>query len=139
MLQSRNRREGGFSLVELMVVISIIGLLAGIVALKVTAVGAKAKKKKVIADVSVFDNAIKLYKVENGRWPQQLEDLVNNPQGSYIDNGAKAMIDPWGFHYIYQYTGTGDPPYRIGSYGADGQPGGAPGSEEEDIFPHEMP
>ncbi len=127
----RKAGERGFSLVELMVVISIIGLLAGIVAFNVIKQGVKAKRMKVKADVSTFDKAIKLYKSDTGKWPQQLEDLSEE-----IDDMSKAVIDPWGNHYVYQYTGSGDPPYRLGSYGADGQPGGE--GDNADVFPHEQ-
>ncbi|MGH7295220.1 MAG: type II secretion system protein GspG, partial [Polyangiaceae bacterium] len=114
MTRLKKQRQGGFSLIELMVVISIIGLLAGIVALNVGKAGVTAKKKKVIADCSTFDKAISMYKIDVGTYPQQLTDLIQgggaNWNGPYIENGQKALLDPWGNEYIYQYTGNGDPP-----------------------------
>jgi general secretion pathway protein G len=129
--------ERGFSLVELMVVISIIGLLAGIVAVNVLKAGGKAKVTKVRADVSAFDDAIVMYHLDVGQFPQALEDLVQGGgegwDGPYIKGGAKALNDPWNKPYYYAYTGGGDPPYELGSYGADGVPGGE--GENVDVFP----
>jgi general secretion pathway protein G len=127
--------EAGFSLVELMVVISIIGMLAGIVAWNLRGATAKAKHQKVVADCKVLGDMVDLYHNDTGVWPQSLDDLCHKTadgDGPYVKD-AKMIIDPWKTPYLFEVTG-GDPPYRIGSYGADHAPGGARGTEEEDYF-----
>ena len=136
-VNKKKRRSAGFSLVELMVVISIIGLLSAVVAVNVLKTQDKAKQKKCQADVKQLSTAIVGYRNDVGRYPQALEDLVQGSaqdwDGPYIEGGLKALNDPWGRIYVYNYSGSGSPPYELGSYGADGSPGGD--GENKDIFP----
>lgn len=137
-LRDRSRGEAGFSLVELMVVISIIGLLSTIVAVNVLKNKDKANQQKVAADVKAFSDAIILYNNDTGQYPGSLEDLIAGSaegwDGPYIKGGSRALLDPWKRPYIYQYGGgSGDYPFDIGSYGQDGAPGGQ--GADADIFP----
>lgn len=129
--------EGGFTLVEIMVVISIIGLLAAIVGWNVMGQKVKASQAKVRIDCDAISKAIMAYKLDTNQYPNSLEDLVQSSvegwDGPYIDGGMKRLRDPWKRTYVYELVGSGDPPYRIGSYGMDGVPQGD--KENKDIFP----
>ncbi|WP_052417607.1 type II secretion system major pseudopilin GspG [Cellvibrio mixtus] len=126
-------RQAGFTLVEIMVVVIIIGLLAGIVVPNVMDNLDKANVKKARADFSSLQTALKLYRIDNFNFPtteQGLEALVTKPsiapvprnykESGYIDNLTK---DPWGNDYQYMSPGEGHE-YDIYSLGADGVSGG---------------
>lgn len=145
-MQGRNTRwrrhraeQRGFSLVELMVVIAIIGLLSTIVAVNVLKSGAKARREKVKADIKAISDAIMIMYNDTGVMPESLEELVQSSaedwNGPYITGGMKALRDPWKRPYVYVYDGAGDPPFLLGSYGADGAPGGE--GDAADIFNRE--
>ncbi len=121
----------GFSLIELLVVLVILGLLAGVAGPKVLKYlgGAKADTAKV--QIEEFGAALDLYQLEVGHYPknsQGLEALVSQPDGVSRWNGPylkKKTLpkDPWGNDYVYRFPGEhGD--YDIISYGADGEEGG---------------
>ena len=129
------KKQAGFTLIELMVVIVILSILAVYVAPKLVGREEQAKQVKARVDIQGLETALKLYKLDNGRYPtteQGLEALVEPPdtgkaaenwrEGGYIEKG-KIASDPWGNDYIYLSPGShGD--YDIISYGADGEPGG---------------
>lgn len=124
--------EQGFTLIELMVVILIIGLLATIVVQNLRGATDKAKRIKAEADISAFKTALDRYYLDNGSYPttdQGLAALVaapttgkiptDYPEGGYIE---KVPNDPWGNPYFYQSDGNS---YVLKSFGADGVEGGA--------------
>lgn len=126
-------RHAGFTLVEIMVVVIIIGLLAGIVVPNVMDNLDKANIQKARADFSSLQTALKLYRIDNFTYPtteQGLEALVTKPsiapvprnykESGYIDTLTK---DPWGNDYQYMSPGEGHE-YDIYSLGADGVSGG---------------
>jgi len=125
------RASRGFTLLELMVVIVIIGVLAALIAPKVLENVDKAKITAAQADISSLMNALKMYKLDNGRYPssdQGLQALVAKPTTgsmptnwrSYLD---KLPDDPW--HHPYQYANPGvHGDIDVFSFGADGQAGG---------------
>ncbi len=125
----------GFTLIELMVVILILGLLAGIIAPRLIGRTDEAKQTKARVQIENLSTALKLYKLDNGHYPsteQGLQALVRPPEtgnipknwrkGGYLEKG-KVPKDPWGNDFIYLCPGAhGD--FDIISYGADGVPGG---------------
>ncbi len=131
-----------FSLVELMVVIAIIGMLAGIVAYNVVGVGPEAKRQRANADLSNLRNAIMFYKNDTGYFPVELADLRLDPgvEGWGRTGGGAAYIfdlplDPWGRQYDYFYPDPyGPAQFNLVSYGRDAQEGG--NGEDEDVWLH---
>ena len=125
----RGYREG-FTLIELMVVILIIGLLATIVVQNLRSATDKAKRVKAQADISQIKSALDRYYLDAGSYPstdQGLPALVSAPTsgndpkdwgGPYIE---RIPLDPWGHPYVYQSDGN---EYLLKSYGADGVEGG---------------
>ncbi len=128
-------RSDGFTLIELMVVIVILGILAGFIVPRLMGRPEEAKKVKARMQIESLETALKLYKLDNGFYPtteQGLQALVEKPEsapvpknwrkGGYIEKG-KIPKDPWGNDFVYLSPGAhGD--YDIISYGADGVPGG---------------
>ncbi|MDH5824143.1 type II secretion system major pseudopilin GspG [Luteimonas sp. RD2P54] len=123
----------GFTLVELMVVIVIIGLLATVVMINVLPSQDRAMVEKARADISVLEQAIETYRLENLSYPRTgdgLEALLRPPaglarperyrQGGYI---RRLPEDPWGNPYQYAQPGR-DGSFDVYSFGADGQEGG---------------
>ncbi len=125
----------GFTLIELMVVIVILGILVSFIAPRLMGRPDEAKQVKARVQIESLETAIKLYKLDNGIYPtteQGLQALVEQPQtgtlpkkwrkGGYLEKG-KVPKDPWGNEFIYLSPGVnGD--YDIIAYGADGAPGG---------------
>lgn len=132
----------GFTLIEIMVVIIILGILAMYVAPKLMGRPEEAKQVRAKMDIAALETALKLYKLDNGIYPsteQGLLALVQRPesgaipkkwrQGGYLEKG-KVPKDPWSNEYVYLSPGLkGD--FDIISYGADGVPGGE--NENRDI------
>ena len=121
----------GFTLIEIMVVILILGLLATIVVQSLRGATDKAKRTKAQADISEIKTALDRYYLDNGSYPttdQGLQALVSAPssgniptnyeQGGYIE---QVPADPWGHPYFYQSDGNS---YVLKSFGADGVEGG---------------
>jgi len=122
------RDEEGFTLVELMVVLVIIGLLATIVIINVMPAVARAASTKAHADISTLEQAIEMYRLDHLRYPTQAEGLQSLVAGNYI---RRLPNDPWNHPYAYKVPGAGGHPYQVMSLGADGQEGGT--GENADI------
>ena len=125
-------RLTGFTLIELMVVIVILGLLATIIMPKILDRPEQARRLKAKVQIRNFQSALALFKTDTGRFPttsQGLEALINNPglkgwkQGGYIE-GNKVPLDPWNNPYLYLCPGVRGEDYEIESYGKDGEDGG---------------
>jgi general secretion pathway protein G len=139
--------DRGFTLIELMVVIVILGILAGLIVPRIMGRPEEARRMKARVQVESMETALKLYKLDNGNYPtteQGLQALVEAPavgqlarawrEGGYLEKG-KVPQDPWGNDYVYLSPGVhGD--YDLTSYGADGEPGGE--GKDEDINSWEL-
>jgi general secretion pathway protein G len=125
----------GFTLIELMVVIVILGILAGLIIPRIMGRPEEAKQLKAKMQIESLETALKLYKLDSGMYPdteQGLQALIEQPETGivpknwrkhgYLEKG-RLPKDPWGNEFVYLSPGVhGD--YDIISYGADGVPDG---------------
>jgi general secretion pathway protein G len=139
-----DKRRQGFTLIEIMAVVLIMGLLAGIVGTVVVGQIGQARSQTAKAQIKQLESALTFYQMDNGRFPtseQGLEALVERPgsgpearnwrPGGYIQGGV-VPTDPWGYPYGYEHPGAeNEHSFDIWTYGADGQAGGE--NENADI------
>lgn len=127
------KKERGFSLMELMIVLIILGLLGSLVAPKLFSKVSSSKKKTAVAQMQMFETAIDTYRLDMGRVPSKLEELVSsddsNWDGPYLPKAIP--LDPWKKPYIYIVPGKNNRAYTLLSYGLDGKEGGE--GENEDV------
>lgn len=120
----RLQSNAGFTLIEIMVVVFILGLLVTLVAPNIIGKTDDARRVKAGADIKAIEQALHLYKLDTGRYPSGgdgIQALVGgnqvNPEG-YL---PKSPVDPWGNPYVYNSDGQS---FVVKSYGADGTDGG---------------
>ncbi len=126
----------GFTLVELLVVMVIIGLIAALVGPRLFPKLGKGKQAAAKAQIELLGQALDQYRLDTGSYPateQGLNALMTNPgvdkwEGPYLKKGLP--VDPWGKPYIYQHPGSHGE-YDLFSYGRDGKPGGE--GEDKDV------
>lgn len=128
--------QRGFTLIEIMVVVVIIGILIGLVAPNVLGRVDKARVTAAKADIATLEQALEMYRLDNHTYPstdQGLEALIVKPGGEpaaknwnpegYLKK-SKLPLDPWGNAYQYLAPGQEQRPYDLFSFGADGREGG---------------
>jgi len=130
------KNQKGFTLIEIMVVVIILGLLAGLVLPKILGREEEARLSSAKLQIKALENALDGYKLDNGFYPttdQGLDALIKKPESGRIpmkwrDGGylkpSRIPKDPWGFDYHYYSPGNENREYEIISYGPDGEPGG---------------
>ena len=143
MIQKIRVNHNGFTLLELMVVVIILGILVLYIGPKIMGEPEKAKRVTAKLDIATLETALKMYKLDNGRYPstdQGLQSLVRVPEsgvipknwrkGGYLEKN-KVPKDPWGNEFVYISPGVhGD--FDLISYGLDGVPGGE-SEEDKDV------
>lgn len=123
------RRRGGFSLVEMMVVLVLVGLLASVVTVNVRGLMIKGKQNAARAQIRQFVNGLNDYYMSNGQYPsndQGLGVLVERDEktNERIIDSQIIPKDPWGNDYQYNAPGRDNEPYEVICFGADGRSGG---------------
>jgi len=134
----RKRGSGGFTLVEIMVVVVIIGILAVLVVPRVVGRSDDARIAAAKHDVATIQQSLKLYRLDNGRYPtteQGLQALVAKPQSAPVPANWRQYLDklpkdPWGKEYQYLNPGVHGE-VDVFSLGADGAPGGSGGADAD--------
>lgn len=135
MVKRQSRACAGFTLIEILVVLVIIGILAGYIGPKLMGHPEDAKRTKASVQIEGIETALKMYKLDNGSYPsteQGLQALVEPPavgklpakwrDGGYLEKG-KVPLDPWGNEFVYLSPGVqGD--FDLSSFGGDGEAGG---------------
>jgi general secretion pathway protein G len=120
--------QAGFSLIEILIVVALIGLIAGLVANQVFGGRDRAQWNLAKTQIQSLGAKIEQYEMDNGGPPGQLEDLIRQPGGakSWLGPYAKEseLKDPWNRQIEYRNTGEGNYAYQLISYGKDGKPGG---------------
>ena len=128
------RRPAGFTLLEMIVVLVIIGLIMGLVGPRLFGQADKAKVQTAETQTKMLRGALQTMRLDISRWPTEQEGLallttrpanleaVRGWAGPYLDEAVP--LDPWGQPYQYSPQAAGDNPFTLYSYGADGRPGG---------------
>ena len=136
-MQRSERRSPGFTLIEIMAVVLIIGLLSTIVGAAIFRQVDRARVTAARAQLSSLEGVLELYRMDNGKFPTTEQGLLalveaptsepvprNYPAGGYLKDG-RLPLDPWGEPYHYEIPGASNPhAYDLWSFGADGAPGG---------------
>lgn len=125
--------RSGFTMIELMAILIIISLLAGLVATKVVSKIDQAKVTTTKANLKLLHTAVNQFKLDSGRYPSEEEgllalieqpsDVLNYEPGGYLET-TELPLDAWGAEFIFELYPPSGKPFVIKSYGADGEEGG---------------
>ncbi len=118
-------RQRGFTIIELLIVMAILGMLAVMVAPNLFNQADSARRDAVLSQISSLGSALDAYRLDIGQYPDSLDGLVRDTSGRSTWNGpyirGELPVDPWGNDYQYESEGRD---YTLMSYGADGRDGG---------------
>jgi general secretion pathway protein G len=119
------RKMRGFTIIELLIVMAILGMLAVMVAPNLFNQADGARRDAALSQISSLGSALDAYRLDVGQYPDELEGLITNRSGRSTWNGpylrGDVPVDPWGNAYVYESSGRD---YTLISYGADGRSGG---------------
>ncbi len=142
-MQTQLKRDAGFTLVELMAVLLIIALIAGLATKTFMSATDKAKVATTVATLKTLHASVNMFKLDNGRYPTEemgLLELVEEPvdtdswaQGGYLDS-TEIPNDAWKNEFVFMLNPQSGKPFVIISYGADGKEGGEEGSYDRDLY-----
>lgn len=128
----KKNKQTGFTMMELLIVIVILGLLASLVAPKFFNKLGTAERSVAATQMSAFEVALDTYRLDIGQYPQTLEALRKSEHprwdGPYLPKDIP--LDPWGNPYVYKVPGEDGAPYILMSYGADGKQGGEDSNQD---------
>ena len=142
--QRHDHASAGFTLVEMLVVLTIIGLIMGLIGPRVLGYLSESKVKTAKLQIESFSSALDLFYIDTGRYPtsaEGLESLAVRPSGVEVWNGpyvkgARIPTDPWGHPYQYRSPVERLPPYEIMSLGSDGSEGGTGNAADVASYEH---
>ena len=133
MQNNRKKKYSGFTILEIMAVVIIIGILASMVAINVFSKVDDAKIKTTKASLRILDDAVTQFKLDTGRFPTEEEglkalvekptDVTSYPEGGYLKTRTVPK-DAWQHDFIYHLNPESGAPFEVMSYGADGEAGG---------------
>jgi general secretion pathway protein G len=122
------KKNTGFTLIEMLVVMAILGMLVALVGPSIWNNLGRGQRSAAAAQIANLQQALDTYLLDNGRYPQALDGLIENDtgrdswQGPYLGRTNAVPDDPWGNPYVYEPDGK---TFSLISYGADGAPGGS--------------
>lgn len=119
-----NRNVSGFTLIEIMIVVAIIGLLMGLVAWQGPEIIHESRVNTTRAYIRTLQTAVEMYNMNKGKYPQSLNDLASKSGSGGVKYLKNINKDPWKNEYVYKVPGLHGEEFSIISYGADGMEGG---------------
>lgn len=129
------RRKAGFTLIEILIVIMILGLLVSLVAPTMFSKVSSSQRQAAMAQMQMIATALDAYRLDMGEYPESLEDLRRSDRrgwdGPYLPRALP--LDPWDNPYQYQRPGEDGAPYALWSFGRDGRAGGE-GEDADVVF-----
>lgn len=126
-MKSRNKTSRGFTLIELLIVMAILAMLAALVGPALFSNLGRGQRSAAQTQMDALATALDSYRLDIGRYPRELDGLLENDtgrdvwNGPYLERTEVVPLDPWGNEYVYSAEGRS---FELMSLGADGAPGG---------------